>query len=79
MYILLYSKLSFFKRARPYLCNPELINDDSLNVPLYHLYHLEKDLNNRTRFIRFGLSDDNGRVVSASVFTCPSPLLRRTG
>ena len=46
-------------------------------VPLYHLYHLEKDLNNRTRFIRFGLSDDNGRVVSASVFTCPSPLLRR--
>ena len=34
------------------------------------LYHLEKDLSNSTKLIRFTPSDDTGRVVS-SVFICP--------
>ena len=34
------------------------------------LYHLQKDLNNNTKLIRFTPSDDTGRVVSVSVFIC---------
>ena len=36
------------------------------------LYHLKKNLNNKTKLIKFTSADDTGRVVSVSVFTCAS-------
>ena len=36
------------------------------------LHHLEKNLNNKTKLIKFTSADDTGRVVSVSVFTCAS-------